>query len=418
LHIRRARDIVIFDLDGTLYSTHETVLPAFREMCERYGIPLTGESENFLMYTTTQSFLQKNAPDMTMEQCAEFGKELKQREIAAVKERGRLFDGVREMLDSLRRDGVEMVICSMGTKDYIKAVLDRCGIAGYFKKVHHRVEGLIKAQVMKTLLAEVNPNQCVMAGDSITDITAARENGVPFIGVTYGYGAEDIQDADTLVHDVKSLQAEIYRFLIYSRIEWEISALTKPCVIGINGVDTSGKTVFSDNLCNYLRRRGVSAQVLHGDDFHNPLALRRTDDSPDDSPEGYLKYAFDIPKLEGLIRELKAGKITTIGLLDLDSDTYSEKVFKPTDVVIVEKVLLYREPLKELFDYRIFIDITFEEVLIRARERDVPKYGENYMQRYKQRYIPAQKLYIDRYDPKAYSHLVIDNNDVQRPVVS
>ncbi|MCL2401209.1 MAG: HAD hydrolase-like protein [Oscillospiraceae bacterium] len=406
--------LVIFDLDGTLYRTHETLMPAFREMCERYGIPLTGESENFLMYTTTQSFLQKNAPDMTAEQRAEFGKEIKRREVAAVKERGRLFDGVREMLDSLRNDGVEMVICSMGTKDYIETVLDRCGIARHFRKVYHRVEGLTKSQVMKTLLVEMKPDQIIMAGDSITDITAARENGVPFIGVTYGYGAEDIQDSDALVHDVKNLQAEIYRFLIYSRIEREIFALPKPCVIGINGIDTSGKTMFSDNLCKYLQRRGITAQVLHGDDFHNSLAVRRTDDSP----EGYLKHAFDIPRLEGVIRKLKAGEQTTVDLLDLDSDTYSEKVFEPTDVIIVEKVLLYREPLKALFDYRIFIDITFEEVLVRAMARDVPRYGEDYLLRYKQRYIPAQKLYIDRYDPKGCSQLVIDNNDVQRPVIS
>ncbi|MCL2409287.1 MAG: HAD hydrolase-like protein [Oscillospiraceae bacterium] len=406
-------NLVIFDLDGTLYRTHETLMPAFREMCERYGIPLTGENENFLMYTTTQSFLQKNAPDMTAEQRAEFGKEIKRQEIASVKERGRLFDGVREMLDSLRRNGVEMVICGMGTKDYIEAVLERCGIAGYFKKIYHRVEGLTKAQVMKTLLAEMKSDQCVMAGDSITDITAARENGVPFIGVTYGYGAEDIQDSDALVHDVKNLQAEIYRFLIYSRIEREIFALPKPCVIGINGIDTSGKTVFSDNLCKHLQRRGTIAQVLHGDDFHNPLAVRRADDSP----EGYLKHAFDVPRLHGLIQGLKSGKMTTIDLLDLDSDKYSEKTFEPTDVIIVEKVLLYREPLKALFDYRIFIDITYEKVLTRARERDVPKYGEDYLLRYKHRYIPAQKLYIDAHDPKGSSQLVIDNNDVQRPVI-
>jgi hypothetical protein len=37
-------------------------------MCEKYNIPLTKESENFLLYTTTNSFLQKNMPDLTAEQ--------------------------------------------------------------------------------------------------------------------------------------------------------------------------------------------------------------------------------------------------------------------------------------------------------------------------------------------------------------
>jgi phosphoglycolate phosphatase-like HAD superfamily hydrolase len=114
-------------------------------MCEKYNIPLTKESKNFLLYTTTNSFLQKNMPDMTVEQRLEFGKEIKQREIAAVRERSRLFDGVMEVLATLANDGNEMVICGMGSKEYIEAVLDHCGISGYFKAVYHRVDGLTKA---------------------------------------------------------------------------------------------------------------------------------------------------------------------------------------------------------------------------------------------------------------------------------
>ena len=45
----------------------------------------------------------------------EFGFELKWRGIAAVKESGRLFDGIRKMLDALAHDGIEMAICGMGS---------------------------------------------------------------------------------------------------------------------------------------------------------------------------------------------------------------------------------------------------------------------------------------------------------------
>ena len=242
----RGGTIVIFDLDGTLYRTHETGLPAFRELCRKYEISLTAEGENFMLYTTIDSFLQKFAPDMTLAQRAVFGAEHKPLELAMVKEHGRLFDGVYELLAALASDGIEMTICGMGSKEYIDAVLERCGIAKFFKAVYHRVEGLTKTQVMKTLLADMmlEPAQCVMVGDSITDITAARENKVPFIGVTYGYGAEDIMDAGMLADDISQLHAEIYRTAIFSRIERDISRLPRPVLIGINGVDTSGKTSF------------------------------------------------------------------------------------------------------------------------------------------------------------------------------
>jgi phosphoglycolate phosphatase len=129
---------------------------------------------------------------------------------------------------------------------------------------------------MKTILNDVklDKNQCLMVDDSITDLTAARENGIPFIGVSYGYGADDILDAGVLVNDVSQLHVEIYRSLIFSRIEREVSASQKPAVIGINGVDTSGKSVFTLALNNYLQRRGLSTAIIHTDDFHNPRSMR------------------------------------------------------------------------------------------------------------------------------------------------
>ena len=411
--------IVIFDLDGTLYRTHETCLPVFRDMCSIYKIPLTKESENFLLYTTTDSFLRKTIPDMTAEQRAEFGKENRRREIAEVKEYGRLFDGIQELLATLASDSIEMAICSMGSKEYVEAVIERCGIAKYFKSVYHRVEGLTKTQVMKTLLSDMDleSNQCLMIGDSITDLTAARENGVPFIGVSYGYGADDVSDADVLVNDAAQLQAEIYRCLVFSKIERDISTLQKPAIIGINGVDTSGKTIFPLELENYFRHRGIHSQVIHLDDFHNPCSVRYTDTSP----EGYIKYAFDLFKLDALIRELKRGSvIKTVDVLDLDTDTYTNKKsyeVKGNTVIIVEGVLLYSPPLDELFDYRIFVDITFDEEMHRARERDVLKYGEAFLQRYIDRYIPAQKMYLNEYSPKGKSRLIIDNNDFRKPMI-
>ena len=248
----------------------------------------------------------------------------------------------------------------------------------------YRVERLTKTQVMKAMLLDMGlgSSQCMMVGDSITDLTAARDNGVPFIGVSYGYGADGITDADVLVHDTVQLQAEIYRFSLYSCVERDIASLRRPTVIGINGVDASGKTLFALGLGNYLRRRGIHIAIIHADDFHNPRAVR----SADDSPEGYIKYAFDTAKMAGLIIELKrAPKTISLDLLDLDTDTFTNSK-------------------------------TFDEVLHRANERDVPKYGKAFLQRYIDRYIPAQKLYLSEYAPKDKSQLIIDNNDYQRPL--
>jgi uridine kinase len=83
--------------------------------------------------------------------------------------------------------------------------------------------------------------------------------------------------------------------------------------------------------------------------------------------------------------------------------------------VILEGVLLYREPINEYFDCRIFLDISFEEVIKRASLRDVPKYGTKFLEKYKQKYIPIQQWYLEKYKPKEISNCVIDNADYNCP---
>lgn len=205
--------------------------------------------------------------------------------------------------------------------------------------------------------------------------------------------------------------------MIYEQIERSISALIKPAVVGINGVDTSDKTIFARSLDHYFRRRGSHTALIHTAAFHNPRSVRYTDTTA----EGYIRYAFDLPRLTGLILELKQGaQKTTVDLLNLNADAYTNsKTFEAREdtIIIIEGVLLYRPPLNALFGYRIFLDVSFDEVQNRTRERDVPKYGEAFMQRYTNRYIPAQKLYLKEHRPKENSQMVIDNNDFQQPRV-
>ncbi len=415
----KKQNMLFFDLDGTLYRTHETCLPPFRTLCEQYGIKLTKEDEALLLYTTTATLLSKVAPDMPEEQKNKFGHEIKWRKIEEVKRHGRLFDGATVLLSSLRKSGFQLAICGMGSKEYINCVVDRCGIRQYFEAILHGIEGKTKGQVLSEYITnnQLCAEDCIMIGDSITDLTAARDNGISFIGVSYGYGAKEIRDNAVMLDSIAQIEAEIYKTLVYSQIEKGIKNLDRPTVVGISGVDTSGKTVFSKAFSEFLRRKGYHTQLLHMDDFHNPRQIRYQDTSP----QGYIDYAFDLKQLNSVLVEIKSGvSHSEITVLDLDLDTYTKKLNIHTTantVIILEGVMLYRPPIIDLVDYKAFLDIGFDEVLKRAKKRDVPKYGENFLERYKQRYIPAQKKYLSEYNPTKTCDLLIDNNDYNKPLV-
>ncbi|MDF2685746.1 MAG: HAD-superfamily hydrolase, subfamily variant 1 [Clostridia bacterium] len=63
------------------------------------------------------------------------------------------------------------------------------------------------------------------------------------------------------------------------------------------------------------------------------------------------------------------------------------------------------------------MDISFEVLLKRAEIRDVPKYGIEFLERYKNKYIPIQQKYLEAYKPKQKSDIVIDNTDFYLPKI-
>jgi phosphoglycolate phosphatase len=191
-------------------------------------------------------------------------------------------------------------------------------------------------------------------------------------------------------------------------------------VVGINGVDTSGKTTFTLSLADYLRDHGHRTQVVHLDDFHNSRAVRS---QGTDERDAYITHAFNLDLLVTELLEPASKSVIVdkhLTLLNLDSDTYTNVQYYRIDthtIVLVDGVLLYREPLDAYFDYRIFLRIGFAEVLRRARIRDVPIHGEAFLELYRRKYIPIQEWYLKTYTPDQRADIVIDNTDPEHPLM-
>ena len=62
-------------------------------------------------------------------------------------------------------------------------------------------------------------------------------------------------------------------------------------VVGIDGADGAGKTVFADDLAVELRTMGHEVFLASMDDFHRPRALRYAQGR--DSAQGFYEDSFD-----------------------------------------------------------------------------------------------------------------------------
>ncbi len=200
----------------------------------------------------------------------------------------------------------------------------------------------------------------------------------------------------------------------------------KALVIGITGIDCSGKTSFAESLEKFLTSRGLKTQLLHLDDFHNPMEYRY---SGEDQAENYLNKSFNIGKIvDKLLVPIQQKKAFTVRmtLLNLETDKYEiEKEYSVnTDtIVIFEGVFLFRKEFTPYIDYKVFLDISFDECIQRAWARDSEDFSQRYgdieelNKRYKGKYIPAQRKYLAEHPPVETADLIIDNTDWERPEI-
>ena len=208
---------------------------------------------------------------------------------------------------------------------------------------------------------------------------------------------------------------------LYSRILKDIKNMKKPLVIGINGAYTSGKTVFAEGFQQYLNGLGIKTQLIHYDDFHNPFnTIHFTDETEIDT---FYNHAFNSKKLiDEILDPLKSQGFLDkkIACVNLGTGEYTNNIHFKIDentVVLLEGVLILRPPVIDYLDYKIYLDISSDEILRRGEMRDVPKFGAHILEKFVTRYIPVQEKYMAEHNPKKAADIVIDNNDYGAPKI-
>ncbi|GAA4285721.1 hypothetical protein [Georgenia daeguensis] len=171
--------------------------------------------------------------------------------------------------------------------------------------------------------------------------------------------------------------------------------------VAIDGPDGAGKTTFSRDLDDALRPLlGDSAEVhrFSADHLLIPLALRRSERATD--PRWLYENIYDWAR----IRDIAAG-----------APGFDARA----SVLLVDGMTLQRPELADLWDVTVYLtvpeEVTVRRILAVTSTREESD-GE-IEARYAERYLPAQRTYIDAVDPLTRSDVVIEMSDPERPVV-
>lgn len=191
----------------------------------------------------------------------------------------------------------------------------------------------------------------------------------------------------------------------------------RPLVVGINGLAGSGKTTLAGALAGALESKGVAALRVSVDDFHRPKRQRYR--RGEASPEGYYHDSIDYRAFaEGALRPaFEAGRFPArcqTKLLDLarDEEELRFRDLPKGGILLAEGVFLFRPELVRYLDVRIFVRAEVAVILQRVRQRDRETLGsiEAVERRYREKYLPGERLYLAEVSPERLADVLVDSD--------
>jgi phosphoglycolate phosphatase len=191
---------IVFDLDGTLVDTAPDLVRATNVVMDAAGLPRVPLHE-------VRNMTGQGARALIVKAAARAGVTFDDEDLKAritlfldayrmgLVEMSRPFDGVTDALDALTAAGAVLAVCTNKPPTLARPVLDAFDLSRRFVAIVAGGEAAADKpsadHILHTLaLAGGSSARALMVGDSITDLQAARNAGIPVILATFGYTNE------------------------------------------------------------------------------------------------------------------------------------------------------------------------------------------------------------------------------------
>lgn len=211
---------IVFDSDGTLMDSGRVIVGAYNYIATTIGE--LQPDERIIYDCLAESLpipqiLERLFPGHPVQSLLEVNSRFIAEGLASLP----AFEGVRELLDSLHKQGLKLAIVTSGSHRIID-IMKHHGFDHYFTSIVHgdRVtyhkpdpEGFLLA----VKECGVDPTEAVMVGDSPSDIMAGKNGAAGLtIGITHGFATREqllAADPDLIVDSITELTEVLRRRL-------------------------------------------------------------------------------------------------------------------------------------------------------------------------------------------------------------
>jgi uridine kinase len=188
----------------------------------------------------------------------------------------------------------------------------------------------------------------------------------------------------------------------------------RPCVLGVAGGTGSGKTTVARAILDAVGEERIA--LIEQDSYYRDVDWR--------SETELLQHNFDHPSaiddelLVSHLAALKAGHPVEVPIYDFvrHRRTARTRRVEPQPVILLEGILIFVEPaLRELLDFKIYVDTDADLRLIRRLGRDMAERGRTVQDVLRQYLQTVRPMHLEFVEPsKRWADIIIPEGGENR----
>ena len=183
-------ELIVFDWDGTLSNSADAIATCIQLAARDLGLPIPAEDRaRHVIGLGLRDALSLAIPELPPSEYGRVAERYRQHFLERDHQLP-LFEGVRELLDVLRRRGYRLAIATGKSSHGLSRALQTVNLASVFDATRCADQTAPKPDpaMLNELLDQfdVDPARALMIGDTTHDLMMAAAAGVAALGVTYG----------------------------------------------------------------------------------------------------------------------------------------------------------------------------------------------------------------------------------------
>ncbi|QDP40269.1 HAD family hydrolase [Radiobacillus deserti] len=212
---------VIFDMDGTLFQTEKILQIALEDTFEhlrsrnKWEAPTPIDTYRDIMGVPLPKVWETLLPNHSIEERKQTDAYFLERLIVNIRDgKGGLYPNAIELLQYLKERNCSIYIASNGLVKYLHAIVDYYKLDQWITETFsiQHIQSLNKSDLVNHIMEKYDFSDGVVVGDRLSDIRAAKDNGLLSIGCNFDFAREDeLAQADIIIDDLKEIQTVLPR---------------------------------------------------------------------------------------------------------------------------------------------------------------------------------------------------------------